>query len=155
MLNVDLYRVLFRVLCVPLPSTLQRRSLSLWAASNCSRVIIKTGLSRTKLSHLMDSETWMNAMKAKELGFCDEVLYTGDSKPDDVSGFSFARRTADACLMNRVIASMPRPAPVAVEPEPAPVEPEPEPTVPKPEPEPETDNRVKAADLEKRLALLK
>lgn len=62
--------------------------------------------------------------------------------------------------MNRVIASMPKPAPVAVkpetakvEPEPTPVEPEPEPTVP--EPEPETDNRVKAVDLEKRLALLK
>ena len=107
---------------------------------------IKTGLSRTKLSHLMDSETWMNALKAKELGFCDEVLYTGTGggKPDDVSGFSFARRTADACLMNRVIASMPKPAPV---------EPEPKPTVPEPEPEP--DNRVKAADLEKRLALLK
>ena len=107
---------------------------------------IKTGLSRTKLSHLMDSETWMNALKAKELGFCDEVLYTGTGggKPDDVSGFSFARRTADACLMNRVIASMPEPAPVEPEPEP-------EPTVPEPEP----DNRVKAADLEKRLALLK
>ena len=30
---------------------------------------IKTGLSRTKLSHLMDSETWMNAKKAKELGY--------------------------------------------------------------------------------------
>ena len=114
---------------------------------------IKTGLSRTKLSHLMDSETWMNALKAKELGFCDEVLYTGtgDGKPDDVSGFSFARRTADAWLMNRVIASMPKPVSVAVEPEPAPVEPEPEPAIPEPEP----DNRVKAADLEKRLALLK
>ena len=83
------------------------------------------------------------------------MLYTGDGKPDDVSGFSFARRTADACLMNRVIAAMPRSAPVEPEPEPASVEPEPEPTVPKPEPEPETDNRVKAADLEKRLALLK
>ena len=112
---------------------------------------IKTGLSRTKLSHLMDSETWMNALKAKELGFCDEVLYTSDGKPDDVSGFSFARRTADACLMNRVIASMPRPVPI--EPEPAPVEPMLEPDVLKPDPEP--DNRVKAADLEKRLALLK
>jgi len=112
---------------------------------------LKTGLSRTKLSHLMDSETWMNALKAKDLGFCDEVLYTDDGKPDDVSGFSFARRTADACLMNRVIASMPRPA--QVEPEPAPIEPEPEPTVPEPIPKP--DNRVKAADLEKRLALLK
>jgi ATP-dependent Clp protease protease subunit len=112
---------------------------------------IKTGLSRTKLSHLMDSETWMNALKAKELGFCDEVLYTDNGKPDDVSGFSFARRTTDACLMNRVIASMPKPAPVVNEPASAPVEPEPEPAIPEPEP----DNRVKAADLEKRLALLK
>ncbi len=35
---------------------------------------IKTGLSRTKISHLMDSETWMNASKARELGFCDGIL---------------------------------------------------------------------------------
>ena len=46
-----------------------------------------------------------------------------------------------------------KPETAKVEPEPTPVEPEPEPTVP--EPEPETDNRVKAVDLEKRLALLK
>ena len=30
---------------------------------------LKTGLSRAKLSHMMDSETWMNAQKALELGF--------------------------------------------------------------------------------------
>lgn len=35
---------------------------------------IKTGLSRTRLSHLMDAETWMDAGKAVELGFADEVL---------------------------------------------------------------------------------
>lgn len=35
---------------------------------------IKTGLSRTKLSHLMDAETWMNANKALELGFIDGIL---------------------------------------------------------------------------------
>ena len=34
---------------------------------------IKTGLSRAKLSHLMDSETWMNANKAVELGFADGI----------------------------------------------------------------------------------
>ena len=106
---------------------------------------IKTGLSRTKLSHLMDSETWMNAKKALELGFCDEILFTGENElPDDVSAFSFGRKTAAACLMNRVIAALPRPEPEPVaEPEPA------------PEPEPQPDNRVKAADLEKRLLLLK
>lgn len=35
---------------------------------------IKTGLSRTKLSHLMDAETWMDANKAVELGFADEII---------------------------------------------------------------------------------
>ena len=35
---------------------------------------IKTGLSRTKLSHLMDAETWMDANKAVELGFADEIM---------------------------------------------------------------------------------
>lgn len=35
---------------------------------------IKTGLSRAKLSHLMDAETWMNANKALELGFIDSIL---------------------------------------------------------------------------------
>ena len=105
---------------------------------------IKTGLSRDELSKLMDGETWMNALKAKELGFCDEVLYTGDlDLPDNVSGFSFGRRAAAACLMNRVIATLPKPEPV--------YPPDPEPT-----PEPITpDNRVKAADLMKRLSLLK
>jgi ATP-dependent Clp protease protease subunit len=59
---------------------------------------IKTGQSRTKLSHLMDSETWMNAWKAKELGFCDEVMFAEGDQPDtkNVSGFSYARKTAAA-----------------------------------------------------------
>ena len=106
---------------------------------------IKTGLSRTKLSHLMDSETWMNAKKAKELGFCDEILYTGENEllDNDVSGFSYGRKAAAACLMNRVIAALPKPEPAHP--------PDPEPT---PEHVP-PDNRVKAADLEKRLSLLK
>ena len=78
---------------------------------------IKTGQSRTKLSHLMDSETWMNAWKAKELGFCDEVMFAEEDQPDtkNVSGFSYARKTAAACLMNRLVASVPK-----VEPEKAP-----------------------------------
>ncbi|MEF9961137.1 MAG: Clp protease ClpP [Erysipelotrichaceae bacterium] len=36
---------------------------------------IKTGMSRAKLSHLMDAESWMNANKAVELGFADEILH--------------------------------------------------------------------------------
>lgn len=40
---------------------------------------VKTGLSRVKLSHLMDAESWMNANKAMELGFADGIL----SRPAD------------------------------------------------------------------------
>ena len=78
---------------------------------------IKTGQSRTKLSHLMDSETWMNAWKAKELGFCDEVMFAEGDQPDtkNVSGFSYARKTAAACLMNRLVASVPKAEPAAAE----------------------------------------
>ena len=48
---------------------------------------IKTGLSRARLSHLMDAETWMDANKAVELGFADEILsrpkLTDPSKEED------------------------------------------------------------------------
>ena len=43
---------------------------------------IKTGLNRTKLSHLMDAETWMDANKAIELGFADEVMKRSDDTTD-------------------------------------------------------------------------
>ena len=35
----------------------------------------KSGLSHKKISELMANETWMNAKKAKELGFVDEILF--------------------------------------------------------------------------------
>ena len=35
---------------------------------------IKTNMSRAKISHLMDAETWMDANKAVELGFADEIM---------------------------------------------------------------------------------
>ena len=35
---------------------------------------IKTGMSRAKLSHLMDAETWMDAHTAIDLGFADEIM---------------------------------------------------------------------------------
>jgi len=89
---------------------------------------IKTGLSRAKLSHLMDAETWMNANKALELGFCDEILFK-DAPPGDVpeNSFSFSRRAVTNSLMDKVKASIPKPE----------------------------QPRVKASVLEQRLALLK
>jgi ATP-dependent Clp protease protease subunit len=44
---------------------------------------IKTGLTRAKLSHLMDDETPMNVHKAIALGFCDDVL-SEDKKAETI-----------------------------------------------------------------------
>ncbi len=44
--------------------------------------VIKTGLSRAKLSHLMDAETWMDANKAVELGFADDIITRAETKPN-------------------------------------------------------------------------
>ncbi len=90
---------------------------------------IKTSLPRDQLSALMDAETWMNANKARELGFCDEILFTDEQQPHEgffTDSFSFSRKAANTCLLNKLKARIPQP-----------------------------DNRVKAADLEKRLSLLK
>ena len=35
---------------------------------------IKTGMSRAKISRLMDAETWMDANSAVEMGFADEIM---------------------------------------------------------------------------------
>ena len=39
---------------------------------------IKTGKMQEELLSLMDSETWMTAEKAKELGFIDEIMFEND-----------------------------------------------------------------------------
>ncbi len=43
---------------------------------------LKTGLSRAKLSHMMESECWMNAYAAIENGFADGLI-TRDGTPPD------------------------------------------------------------------------
>ena len=42
----------------------------------------KTGLSRNRISKLMSDETWLNAKKAVELGFADEILFENKAKDD-------------------------------------------------------------------------
>ena len=65
---------------------------------------IKTGISRNKLSAMMDSETWMDANKAVELGFADGILERGMQKVDNTSApVLFSQRKADATLMNRMM----------------------------------------------------
>lgn len=75
---------------------------------------IKTGMDRQSLSNLMDAETWMNAYRAKELGFCDEVLFDGE-EPSEKVAFSFSSRVAEVQLLNRVKASLPEEQPVSTE----------------------------------------
>lgn len=43
---------------------------------------LKSGLSRKKVADLMSNETWMNAKKAVELGFADEILYQNQAEPE-------------------------------------------------------------------------
>lgn len=64
---------------------------------------IKTNLSRAKLSHLMDSETWMNAKKAIELGFADDIL-TDEKLAMDAPAFAFSGKAAENALMTKLVA---------------------------------------------------
>ena len=77
---------------------------------------IKTGLSRAKLSHLMDSETWMNANKAVELGFADGIIARNafPEKEDDEdedeekkkkstdNSVLFSRKAVNTALINKI-----------------------------------------------------
>ncbi len=68
---------------------------------------IKTGLDRQTLSQLMDQETWMNAYRAKELGFCDDVLFDGDEPPEKVS-FDFSSKASALQVLNLAKATLPQ-----------------------------------------------
>lgn len=72
--------------------------------------VLKTGQSRAKLSHLMDAETWMDANKAVELGFADDILtrVTDEDEHQPVS-MLFSRRAVDNALMNKVSAKFEKP----------------------------------------------
>ena len=68
---------------------------------------IKTGLSRTKLSHLMDAETWMDANKAIELGFADELMQRSaatDEIPVPQVSMMFSRTAVVNSLMDELAA---------------------------------------------------
>ena len=89
---------------------------------------IKTGLSRARLSHLMDNETWMSAKKALELGFCDEIMFQPEAEQPpsmEIAAYTFSTRVTDKQLMNKLLGTT------------------------------EHTNRVNASDLDARLALLR
>jgi len=64
---------------------------------------LKTGLSRVKLSHLMDAETWMNAKKALELGFADKIMFSESKEPPDTGqGLIFSRMAVANSLLGKI-----------------------------------------------------
>lgn len=69
---------------------------------------IKTGLNRTKISHLMDAESWFNAKKAVELGFADGILNAEEGTEDmakeaEVEGMMFSRTAVTNSLLSKLI----------------------------------------------------
>ena len=65
---------------------------------------IKTRISRKELSAMMDSETWMDANKAVELGFADGILERETQRVNaNTSSVLFSQRKADAALVNRMM----------------------------------------------------
>lgn len=65
---------------------------------------IKTNLSRDEISKMMDSETWMNARKAVELGFADEIMYTEkDQNSEKISNsYIFSRMAVTNKLIDKL-----------------------------------------------------
>ena len=70
----------------------------------------KTGLRHNKIAELMSNETWMNAKKAVELGFADEVLYeegeeASDEEADEpveISAQIYSSRIMDQAILNKL-----------------------------------------------------
>lgn len=73
---------------------------------------IKTGLNRTKISHLMDAESWFNARKAVELGFADQILEdkSGNREKEnglELEGMMFSRAAVANSLLEKLIPKKP------------------------------------------------
>ena len=100
---------------------------------------IKTGMSRTKLSHLMDAETWMDANKAMELGFADEIM---KRSVEDIETPAVSMMYSKAAVVNSLMDKIA--AKCKIEKPAEPVQP----------PEPEVTGR-KVDDLYDRLNLMK
>lgn len=80
---------------------------------------LKTGMSRAKLSRLMDAETWMDATKAVELGFADDIITKNefpkkedgesdkesteeDEKKESSNSVLFSRKAVNNALLNKL-----------------------------------------------------
>ena len=62
---------------------------------------LKTNLPREKISELMTAETWMNAKKALELGFCDKILFT-DGEKEISNAIIFSPQTVQNSILKKI-----------------------------------------------------
>ena len=91
---------------------------------------IKTGMSRAKISHLMDAETWMNANKAVELSFADGILAREEPMEEQPAN---ALMYSEAQVVNSLMGRIAEKCRIA----------------------PKTEHKTKAEDLFSRLDLIK
>lgn len=82
---------------------------------------LRTSLPRDKLAKLMDTETWLSANKALDMGFIDEIMTrqpSGDAYPENVApeqvlghiaNFTASRFIATNNLLNKLTAKSPPP----------------------------------------------
>lgn len=71
---------------------------------------IKSGLSRAKISRLMDAESWFNAKKAVEMGFADDLLFADDkslSNDKELESVMFSRTAVTNSLLLKLIPPKP------------------------------------------------
>lgn len=70
---------------------------------------IKSGLSRTRISHLMDAESWFNAGKAVELGFADggltDIKAVSDMENGMAESMMFSRTAVTNSLLSKLISA--------------------------------------------------
>ena len=71
----------------------------------------KSGMRRSRIAELMSNEIWMNAKKAVELGFADEVLFAEagpDHEPEEKNAAAeaearmYSSRMMDQAILNRL-----------------------------------------------------
>jgi len=65
---------------------------------------LKTGLTRAKLSHLMDQESWFNAKKAVELGFANNIMFSKSNDAPEIEGAIFS----NISVVNSLISKFPQ-----------------------------------------------
>lgn len=92
---------------------------------------IKTGMNRTKISHLMDAESWFNAKKAMELGFANSIMFDRENEGEtekkedkELEAIMYSRSAVTNSFLSKLIPKKP-------------------------------DNKINVTDLEKRLNLLR